>query len=149
MVEKQFETQAFLVLTKTASLSSMLDGDGEVAASSNQQIRASAANPTKPKPIKQKIGKAKSVPQHTTLDGAMGANRKGKALCPGFQDGTCTQTLPSSIVCAANQSLVHQCARCLSPFHGINHPKPCTEKQATPKTKGGKGRGKGKKSGGK
>ena len=71
-------------------------------------------------------------------------NRRGLGLCQPFQRGECGASGPNA-VCPRDQSLRHQCARCLQLGHGLHQ---CTSNVSlqdnTRKGKGGKGGGKGK-----
>ena len=100
----------------------------------------SYASPSAPKPAR-----------HDQRDGGGNflSNRKGVKLCPGFQDGTCTER-DNYNQCLKDPSLRHQCSRCLSQHHGANSPECPGSHTPTGKGKGKKGgKGKGKKGGGK
>jgi hypothetical protein len=142
----QFETPALLILTRTTNLSSMVEGDVQVASGANNSNvgrigQVSASHVAKPK----KQGQPKMVgPQRSGQDGNMMSNRKGKLLCQGFQDGACRNSIGTTNVCVVDGVSMHQCSRCLQTDHGCHWPKECTGTQAQPKVKGGKGKGKSK-----
>ena len=90
---------------------------------------------------KRKNGKGVHI-----ANGSYTANRKGTPLCMAFQSGSCT---------AAGCTYAHQCASCLSPSHGAQHPTTCNNNTTAKRVntgnssgsggnKGGKGKGKGK-----
>jgi hypothetical protein len=86
---------------------------------------------------------------HLVVDGRYTANRRGSLLCAGFQAGSCGPSQARDIRCPTGDGSVHQCAVCLNPQHGADHPQRCTQQSSTPRNpnKGkpkGKGKGKGK-----
>jgi hypothetical protein len=150
---KEFERPAFMILTHTKTLASMIDGDVNIESAKASMATSSygapppkhiADRPTKKptKPKKQIFG-----PQKSNADGTMATSRFGKPLCEDYQDGNCSVTVGNSI-CAKDRNKSHQCAVCMLPGHGARHPRPCDRNQAQPrapfKGKGGKGKGKGK-----
>jgi hypothetical protein len=150
----QFETPALLVLTHTANLDSMVEGDAQVASGANSSHQGHAGPATASQVGKpRKAGKPKPVgPQKVGQDGNMASNRKGKQLCQGFQNGSCRNSIGTTNVCVVDGVSMHQCARCLATDHGCQWPKECTATQAQPKVKGAgkkKGNSKGSKSFGK
>ena len=86
---------------------------------------------------------------HNVQNGLYTTNRKGQALCEGFQTGTCTE-LGRNNTCAKDATKSHQCAKCLSVAHGAHA---CTKSPLAPgqawENGKGKGKGKGKKGKGK
>eukprot|EP00971_Amphidinium_carterae_P078584 1554676-Amphidinium_carterae.1 len=55
---------------------------------------------------------------HNVVDGNYVTNRKGIAICAEYNAGKCTEIAPGSLmVCAADQSKMHQCSKCLKPGH--------------------------------
>ena len=55
-------------------------------------------------------------------------NRNGVSLCDGFQTGACPHKR-GQIRCPKNNAKTHQCAKCLSPDHGMHR---CPDKDSTP-----------------
>lgn len=149
--KKEFETPAFLVVTRVASLTSMVQGDAPVQAMApghsctSSGLQTSVISPPTPlatagtgkrhgtfgvdKPAKSlNIGG-----QHRlAADGSFAVNRKGVMLCEGFQTGTCTAKIRGTEKCAADPSKVHQCSKCLSTAHGSQHPQLCSKTPAPP-----------------
>ncbi len=159
---RQVVTPCLLVLSRSANLTRLVDGDASVpmpsggsrAGSSTVDTAASLGAATG---RSDKGSRAVAQPPAATKvhsvgqDGRMTANRAGRALCAAFQSGGCKDTIHGSLICAADQRSSHQCAVCLSPQHGASHPTPCTRQAHAPKIKtfkpggrGGRGRGKGK-----
>ena len=150
------------MLTKSAAADSVLDGDVRVSGkepaltshltgppeggrrnnqgSENRGRRREEAEPYAP-PSKQRI-------HDVGNDGLMRTNRKGLVLCQKFQRGECGTVQkggPHADRCPANHNLVHQCAKCLSQFHGAFHPTECREQaRVAPANKGGRKGGKGR-----
>ena len=56
---------------------------------------------------------------HVGDDGFLTTKRSGYPLCPGWQDGTCTDDR-SKGWCKDVPNVAHQCARCLSQEHGAH-----------------------------
>ena len=79
-------------------------------------------------------------------DGNLTHNRKGAELCRGYQTGECTECDARGF-CSRNPRRRHQCARCLSEFHGAKDCSLTNPRQ--PRVNHGKGRGGGKGEGGK
>ena len=52
-------------------------------------------------------------------DGLLATNRTGYSLCPGWQDGTCTDSRTKGW-CRGVPGMAHQCAKCLSQEHGAH-----------------------------
>ena len=136
--KKELEEPALLVLARSSSLASVVDGDALTAASAansnnspdvhpgvqpKRQTRPPKSSP--PKPPKQHI---------MGSDGLLTANRKGIPLCEGFQQGTCCEIAPGTMmICAKNKDRVHQCAKCLKPGHGAHN---CASPPAKEPSKG-------------
>ena len=162
---REVSENCILLLTKTASLASLLDGDATIAGAGGSL--ASQGLPThedrkrgrspdgRPPPTAKDWGQQRPPPRstarahNTTSDGSMTTNRRGVGLCNEFQAGGCTETVftQQGYRCAKNRSYVHQCSKCLSPQHGAHE---CSGKPAPVPSQhtakgGGKGKGKGKK----
>eukprot|EP00972_Heterocapsa_arctica_P050269 7392647-Heterocapsa_arctica.AAC.1 len=109
----------------------MVDGDAPVAhggPTDNGQevgrVRMAPADVDRPvRPLKA------ARQHHAGSDGKMSANRSGKELCYGFQDGTCSATGSDGISCAKNSRYAHQCNVCLSAEHGGASPVACARPQ--------------------
>ena len=150
-----FETPGFMILTHTKSLESMIDSDapvdnghgaGSYRPSPPPGFSVTAAHPGARRPKAPKKPKPVYAPQQQGTDGSMASNRKGRRLCPGFQDGSCTDTVGTA-TCGKDRSMTHQCAKCLSQGHGANYPSPCQRNQVSPNDSGKGKFGKGKKGG--
>ena len=150
--KQNFEAPALLVLTRTQSLSSMIDGDVVIKDQSSSSLATLSPGPAKRgsgllalenqrTPKKQNKG-------HQVKDGKYTANRAGALLCPGFQTGVCNTRSTQGTRCGVDSSLAHQCAICLSPEHGASScgkgPPPAQSRRYEAGHKGG-GKGKGKK----
>lgn len=74
-------------------------------------------------------------------NGAYTISRRGRPLCGGFQDGSCTGALCS-------KGMPHQCGKRMGPGHASNSPYPCRATPTSPKQetpfKGNNSNGKGK-----
>lgn len=151
---KELEEPAVLVLTHTASLSSMVHGDAPVEHSTSAASQHSHVPPPPPAAVRgaPSVGPRKKAKIHVTnSEGLLLQNRSGKDLCPGFQTGACQDTLPGTIQCAKDPTKWHQCAKCLAPAHGASHcsgPLPKPPSQWVARGRGG-GQRKGNKGGGK
>jgi hypothetical protein len=138
----QFERPAFLILTRTSNMDSMINEDEAQVAAKEYGNSPGAHHAQPPGPHVAKSGKKKRG-QKVALQ-ATTSNRRGRKICSAFQDGSCAETIGSA-TCAVDQTQSHQCANCLLPGHGAYHPKKCTNKKAVPNDqKGNKGGGSGK-----
>ena len=161
---RQVVAPCLLVLSRSANLNRLVDGDAavpmpsgagrtgpsavdtaaELSAGAGRGIRGGRAQPQQ-----QPAAKYHNVGR----DGRMATNRAGRALCAAFQGGGCRDTLQGSLICAADRRSSHQCSVRLSPHHGATHPTLCTRTAPVPKAKaggkprrggGGRGRGRGR-----
>lgn len=163
---KEVEEPCLLVVARTASLDSMVDGDVEIAdvetPKKTKRPAAAHANWSHHTSIGQGgfnlVKPHNSERFHNVQNGAYSTNRKGVQLCPEFQTGACTEA-DGDRRCRKNHNLVHQCEKCLSPEHpgsqctktpsqDYNGAQPAWVRFGSKgKSKGGKGKGKGKEKG--
>ena len=157
---REFEEPVLLVLTRTQSLSSMIDGDvdiGEEPPAKRQKTKAGGARQVQQSGWETGFGSSQLPTKHNKMErvhnvsnGRFSTNRRGSSICPGFNAGTCNSADRSGR-CSKDPSMMHQCDRCLS----IEHPgKDCNKSPGAPpaaqpqwKAKGAgkhKGGGKGK-----
>lgn len=158
----ELEEPCLLVVARTTSVESMVDGDvaiqepplkkGKRNADDNHHHTTSIGNES---PFGYDSLTNTQTPRHHNIsNGTFTTNRRGVKLCPDFNAGNCTQVKGSQKRCAKNSSLVHQCDKCLSTDH------PGSQCNKTPSTQGpsqhmwapsgkgkSKGKGKGKKGG--
>ena len=139
-----------MVLTRTSSLATVVDGDvgvmhagGGGSGGRGATPPQAAAPPTGP-PSKAKVPRANKLSRWDKVhnlgtDGMNSTNRRNQLLCPEFQAGTCSATLPNTHFCLNSPPSVHQCAKCL----GVNHGATVCHADSGPKAQG-KGKGKGK-----
>ena len=148
----ELEENALLVLTRTSTLSTMVDGDAAIThhGGAAQLPRASPPPPPAVPPymkggaLKLINPKDTKVPAHNVDEGGFyKTNRKEHPLCGGLQNGTCTNTVGSSVFCAADSAKVHQCRKCLSPTHGSDVGSGCPSQPKVPKGPKPQGKGKG------
>ena len=156
--------KCIILLSSSTSPSHYLHGDAEIASSSTQHMATRYMNdddevpqklgtvktesvdrrrppPTRhdnPRPVK--VQKVKAERAHHVSGGLFTHNRKGAALCHGYQDGSCT-----GLLCP--KGFVHQCNKCLDTRHGSSSPHPCQSVPAAPTGKGSGKKGGGKKGG--
>ena len=145
---------AMLVLTHTASLSTLVSDDAAIVATGSGYNPARQAPPTAPPPafVPQGAKKTAKPPRvsHQVANGVYVANRRSVPLCEGFQTGACTELDARTLRCSRDSNRVHQCNKCLGPSHGANVGTGCPatsppEQHSAPRfNKGGKGKGKGK-----
>jgi len=158
----ELQENSMLVLTRTASLASMVDSSTAIVhsgANANMaRQHALSALPPPPPPAPGRLGRVPAVRQpsnrparsaHNVSNGQYTSNRRYMPLCPGWQDGSCTAHDPRTNRCSANPEAVHQCSKCLSTTHGANvgtgcNSSPPSEASARVQPKGG---GKGKRQG--
>ena len=158
---EELQESALLVLTKTASLSSLVGGDAAIVPSGHNfnparqhsgQWQNDAPPLILPPPTASSIKKArnKTGTIHNVSNGMYSTNRKGIPLCEGFQTGACLQSDPRTNRCTANPGTAHQCRKCLGTSHGAGTGSGCPalapadSHTAVRFNKGGKGDGKGK-----
>jgi len=156
----ELQENSMLVLTRTASLASMVDSSTAIvhsgANTNSARQHAPSALPPLPPPAHGRIGKNPARQSanrpartaHNVANGLYTSNRRHIPICPGWQDGSCTSHDPRTNRCSVNSELVHQCAKCLSSAHGANvgtgcnaSPPPVASARVQPKG-GGKGGGK-------
>ena len=140
---KELEENALLVLAKIAKPADAVEGDAPT--SQHPQAKRARDFEVAPAGPPSRAPRRGFERQHRqTAEGLMTHNRRGLGLCQPFQRGECGASGPNA-VCPRDQSLRHQCARCLQLGHGLHQ---CTSNVSlqdnTRKGKGGKGGGKGK-----
>jgi len=133
---EELEEPCMLVLARAGSLARMIQCDALVADGisglpGDKRRRVQPALPTTPPPSRL----------HNVSDGAYTTNRRGIALCPEFQKGSCNE-VDLNFQCKKQPDRVCQCSRCLSTDHGSAK---CSRAPRAPIHGRGKGRGKGKK----
>ena len=144
---REVEEPCLLVLSRSSSLSEMVQPDNPLGtaapltsnaasshSSSKRQASASVQSPKK----KQNFERVHNI---DASGSTFTTNRRGIALCPGWQAATCLEVRNEK--CAVNQNMVHQCSKCLSRDHGA---KDCSRKpHALSPRPAASSRGKGKK----
>jgi hypothetical protein len=143
----ELEEPALLHLNRKAATSSSVGGDARVGFSNNvvaEADRGSSLMGEGP-PAKRRATGDRRV--HETTNGKYTHNRKGKPLCPGFNSGSCKNTVRGSW-CGDRQEHVHLCDRCLGNHTSLecghkDMPQTHWAKKGFRKGKG-KGKGKGK-----
>ena len=146
---RELEEPCLLILSKITSTQNFVYGDANIqpinGLGSQQQNRGQKRNIDEERAHKALYNKA-----HNVKDGLYETNRRGAALCPGWQNGTCTETLLNGFhYCKRDGSLTHQCSKCLSPDHGADKCNNSKRPKASAAPPPGKGGGKFKKGGGK
>ena len=131
---KEVEEPCLLVKAKSATLNNMVEADAPIGRDTLASQPAYEANPQSPKKRKnqERVHKLGD-------DGLLTHNRRGTALCEGFQKGECKEANPDG-TCKRAPTLRRQCAKCLSPVHGASQCPTASPKQ--PRASHGKGRGK-------
>ena len=118
---QELEEPALLALTKAQALGQLIAGDAAVAnmhpsrpshhvmgaPSGAERAQSSAPPPAK----KQRQGGRSLQENNQDANGRFTTNRQGLAICPGWQDGTCTH----GNKCERGS---HQCNICLNNAHG-------------------------------
>lgn len=140
---EQVERPGGLILAKVRNLNDHVMGDAPVPGSLGKAAGGGRKRPADEgldDPWPRRRPKAQRL--HQVTDDRFTANRSGRGLCSGFNDGSCVNS-GTGIKCEHNPALNHQCARCLSPHHGAHA---C---QATPKAPSYNAKGKGKRGAGK
>ena len=132
---QELEEPCLLVLTRTASLGAMVDGDAAVAGS----LPPPPAQPrerTQREHTERRVrgGSARAAKVHKVSGDVYEANRNGTTFCPEFLAGGCTDKIGR---CPKDPSLAHQCNKCL----GHHRPSTCDRRPSATK---GKGKGKSK-----
>ena len=162
---KQFERRAFLTVSRTANLSTFIDGDAPVGSTGPNP--SGLGNKTKRQvdrgddssswgPATGGIYNANSnVAKKPRMnsgdlsqkgpDGLYTINRTGTPLCPDFQTGSCKSTVKGSNFCSKHANHIHQCARCLRQGHGAQGCELPIAGTSSSKGSNGGGKGKGKK----
>lgn len=136
-----------MIISNVRKVGHFLDGDATVAATADAHMatqhthggwrrvwfshscgqpviaKARAAAPAQhvdePPAKKTKTGKRTRTSAdraHNVSNGQFTTNRRNVKLCTQFQSGACARK---------GCNAAHQCALCLSPSHGAQHPKPC------------------------
>ena len=148
---KEVEEPGILIMTGAIQASSLTAGEAPVVKRSRDHLDClvqpegapaigHAAIEDRPnKPRGPRIGQREKV-YKVDASGTWTHNRMNKEICPGWTRGECL-----NLPCAANPSFVHQCSKCLSPWHGSHQNRCGQEVKGKGKAgKGGKGKGKGK-----
>ena len=144
---RELEEPCLIVTSKAAPLQSMIDGDVNVQTDRQYpgQQRGLKRSFEGQQQARSALTQVEKV--HNVKDGVFESNRCGTPLCPGWQTGTCTESISGSR-CAKDWSYAHQCSRCLSSEHGRDQcPSTSDPKPASQPPKGG-GKSKGKFKGG-
>ena len=153
----EFEERALLVLSRTSTLSRMIDGDAPVEAGSEAATkRPKKGSPGEPPdwmaPTAYQGGDLKHKlmdRRHNVQNGLFTTNRRGTGLCDAFNKGECKETGPDNS-CKSNLLMVHQCNKCLGGHPGVHCDKnPSVPGNVSGSLPGGKGRGKTSKGKGK
>ena len=110
---------ALQLSVRAASLGQVIDQDAPVLSSAGSIATPRLpAGPEVPAP-KGAAKRARTERVHKVgEDGNLTHNRKGAELCRGYQTGECTECDARGF-CSRNPRRRHQCARCLSEFHGV------------------------------
>lgn len=150
--KREVEDPALLIAARAFDLDDMLDGDAPVGRSSTH-ARAVEALTKKRKPEDDRQSGQSKRPKvrrnhHNVSDGKLYTNRRGRLMCAGFQDNTCTSTLPGTSICAADKKSAHQCSMCLGLDHGASQcrvglvaPPPARRRYEAAKGAGKRGKG--------
>lgn len=148
---REVEEPCILLLARTASLSQLVGEDAAVEADgSKPAAKSTAASPANndkrsvpaPPPVASfKRQRGPDQREHRLgEDGLFTHNRRGVELCKMFQSGECVECDKRGF-CSRNPQRRHQCAKCLSEFHGASRC-PTDAPRAPRPNHGGKGRGK-------
>ena len=121
---KELEDPCLLILTRTRSLTAMVDGDVSIAEEPAAKRQRTATPETVQKSAWETGFGSNEMPTkrnkverlHNVIDGTFSTNRRGVPLCPGFNAGTCKETVGQNR-CAVDPSKIHQCSKCLSIEH--------------------------------
>ena len=169
---KEFEKPAMLILTRTANLNSMIEGDARVEQSNSSSLhtaprdaplvddvyrgRQGAAKRQPPRtqpqqPPQQSSGSLKK-PQGSYTgpayeNGEHKCNRARFPLCAYFNTPNgCNRGTDRNNVCRGDGVSVHQCSKCLKQDHGASSCRETEGQQQPPskKKRTDKGKGKGK-----
>ena len=138
---KEVEEPALMLSARVAGGAAQITGEAPTARSTLGHIAGGAATGSTPAGAgggrKRKVVHASKKKYVSDSSGKLWAvNRSGKTLCPGFNDGSCTEW-----PCKTDPSYVHQCSLCLG-RHALGSSE-CKGPQGA--GKGGKAKGKGKK----
>ena len=129
--KREIEDEAILILAKQKS---MVDSIGEESQGGRKRQSLAQSPP---------VPEDKRVKMHNIdKEGFALSNRRGRTLCKGWQDGSCTETGRDNR-CGKNSSEMHQCSKCLSTEHGRSGCGGQFAKMPTKTAKGKKGKGKG------
>ena len=138
----ELEDPGLRLLAATNNVADFIGGDAPISMdaepSTQRHNRGKRGTNPHPRGKRQNSGTQSSS---TPASGVHTANRKGHALCAGWNNGSCTGSVGG--FCPMNPNLKHQCNICLAQDHGAHQ---CTAAQvrAPRHDGGGKGRGKGK-----
>ena len=145
---QEFVEPALIVLSEAKNVGAVTSDDAKVQGAKlakEQASSAAALSAPPPEPTVRPRNPNRTGRIHDMVDGAYRSNRTGYQLCADFNAGTCTNTVQGSW-CGSNNSLAHQCSRCLG-THSLQN---CPHKES-PKVgwlnsdRSKKGKGKGKK----
>ena len=132
---EELEEPCMLVLARSGSLSSMVQGDAPV--SSDGGTGGSPGKRARSVPDSSRVPPSPKV--HNVSDGIYSTSRRGVRLCEEFQNGLC-EGVDLNARCKKNSDGVHQCSRCLGADHCA---KDCNKTPRPPSLGKGKGKGKG------
>ena len=144
---QEFVEPALIVLSEAKNVGSVTSDDAKVSGAKpgKDQPSATTALSIPPEPTVRPRYANRTGRVHDMVDGLYRSNRTGFQLCSEFNSGACTNTIQGSW-CGVQNSLAHQCSRCLG-THTLQN---CPHKE-TPKVgwvqgdRAKKGKGKGKK----
>ena len=109
-------------MTRTRSISAMVDGDVSIADEPEAKRRKTGAQTVQKSGWESSLGNNESPikhgrfeKQHNIRDGQYTSNRRGIFLCDDFNQGNCTSV--SNGRCSKDPNKVHQCSKCLSTDH--------------------------------
>ena len=123
---QELEEPCILILTRTQSVSAMVDGDVDIAdeppakrqrkagAQHVQQCGWETSLGNSNLPIKSTHQKMERM--HNVSNGAYTTNRRGVQLCAAFNLGQCEPNNKSGY-CPKDKSKAHQCSKCLRHEH--------------------------------
>ena len=124
---KVLEEPCLLIVARTTSLNSMVDGDVMIAEAETPPGKRHRKTPgdnggwTHTSAIGNSNfnlspKKSNLERHHNVSNGTYSTNRRGDPICSGFQDGSCKE-MDTNRKCAKDGKSVHQCNRCLGTDH--------------------------------
>ena len=163
---QELEEPCILILTRSQSVSAMVDGDVDIAEEPAAKRRKTPAHQVQQSgwetsrgsaTLPLKSGHQKMERMHNVSNGAYTTNRRGLQLCSSFNAGQCDGGNRGR--CPKDESKAHQCSKCLSAEHNAtqcsktpgasapSQPAWVAARASSGKGKKGKGNGKGKQKG--